>query len=48
MAPKFDNYSSRLDPKKDQAIADQQQVNLEPNREYVLRSLTLGMIDFDK
>ena len=48
MVPNFDNYSWRGQPKKDIEDANRAQVAIYPNKEYNLRSLTLGFHDFDK
>ena len=47
-APLFDNYSSRRVKKFEPEKQNQAQVQLDPNKEYVMYPLTLGFNDFDK
>ena len=46
--PLFKNYSSRSNAVKEKRDADDAQVIVNANKEYPLRSLTLGMINFDQ
>ena len=44
--PDFAKYSYRGSVKRDKLHADQAQVTIAPNKEYALRSLRLGAVDF--
>jgi hypothetical protein len=44
--PNFENYSYRVNPEKELKEADRAQIAIQPNKDYVMKSLTLGFTDF--